>query len=78
MGAGSSQAFTSGPSALFIVWDEPTPMPFIAVAGSIRPGTVAAPRVDHYRLLRMTEEMLGLPFLGAAASATDMRSALGL
>jgi hypothetical protein len=35
--------------------------------------------VDHYSLLRTTEEMLGLTtYLGEAANAVSMRSAFGL
>jgi hypothetical protein len=34
--------------------------------------------VNHYSLLRATEEMLGLPLLAQAAVATDLRSALGV
>ena len=34
--------------------------------------------VDHYSLLRATEEMLGLPLLGEAASATSLRSVFGI
>jgi hypothetical protein len=63
---------------VFVVWDEPTPMPFLAIAPSIRPGTVVANRVDHYALLRTTEELLGLPFLGAARTAPSMRGSLRL
>ncbi len=65
-------------TAVFVVWDEFTPMPFIAVAPSARPGTVVGSPLDHYGLLRTTEEMLGLPFLGRAATAVSMRSLFGL
>jgi hypothetical protein len=34
--------------------------------------------LDHYSLLRTTEELLGLPLLGHAATATSMRPAFGL
>jgi hypothetical protein len=36
------------------------------------------PKTDQYTLLRATEQMLGLPYLGAAATATDVRAALNL
>jgi hypothetical protein len=74
----SSTTYRQGRTALFVVWDEPTPMPFLAVAPSIRPGTVVRPRVDHYALLRTTEELLGVPALGAARTAPTMRAALHL
>jgi hypothetical protein len=74
----ASATFGQGRTAVFVVWDEPTPMPFLAVAPSIRPGTVVANRVDHYALLRTTEELLGLPLLGAARTAPSMRGSLRL
>jgi hypothetical protein len=72
----SSSSFSQGRTAVFVVWDEPTPMPFLAIAPSVRPGTVVANRVDHYALLRTTEEMLGLPLLGAARTTPSMRGSL--
>jgi hypothetical protein len=74
----ASSTFAQGRTALFVVWDEPTPMPFLAVAPSIRPGTVVKPAVDHYALLRTTEELLGLPVLGTARTAPSMRAPLHL
>jgi hypothetical protein len=35
-------------------------------------------RLDHYGLLRGTEELLGLPPLGKAATATSFATAFGL
>jgi hypothetical protein len=34
--------------------------------------------VSHYSLLRATEEMLGLPLLGQAASAPSLRGPFGV
>jgi hypothetical protein len=66
-----------GRTAIFLVWDEDAPMPFVAIAPSIRPRTVVTERVDHYALLRTTEEMLGITtFLGKAATAPSMRAGL--
>jgi hypothetical protein len=71
--------YTDGSTALFVVWDEPTPMPFIAVAPGARPGAIERRAVDHYALLRTTEELLGISdHLGAAQSAESMRGPLGL
>jgi hypothetical protein len=54
-------------------------MPFLAVAPTVDRGAVVTVPVDHYALLRTTEELLGLPpRLGAAATAPSMRTALGL
>lgn len=74
-----SRIYAEGRTALFVAWDEPTPMPFIAIAPTVDQGTIARVRLDHYSLLRTTEELLGLsPALGAAAAAPSMRSIFGL
>lgn len=73
-----SAAYREGRTAVFVAWDEATPMPFIAVSPSVRPGTVSPESYDHFSLLRTTEEMLGLPLLRRAAGANAMRSAFGL
>lgn len=81
----SSQAYTSGTTAIFITWDEnsnfkgsattPT-IPTILVAPSIPTGTVSTTSFDHYSMLKTTEQMLGITtYLGAAARATGMRAA---
>ncbi len=50
----------------------------MVVAPSVRPGTVSGVAVDHYSLLRATEEMLGLTLLGQAATATSLRNVFGI
>jgi hypothetical protein len=73
-----SRAYAAATMAVFVVWDEDTPMPNIVIAPSVRPGTTVAARVDHYALLRTTEELLGIPtLLGRAATATSMRPLFG-
>ena len=42
------------------------------------PGTQSSTNFTHYSLLRTTEEILGVPLLGNAATATSMRAAFGL
>lgn len=74
----ASSTYRQGRTAIFVVWDEPTPMPFLAVAPSIPPGAVIRTAVDHYALLRLTEDLLGLPRIGNAARAPDLRPALHL
>ncbi len=69
----ASPSYRRGDTALFVVWDEDTPIPNIVVAPSVRPGTVVTTPVSHYSLLRATEEMLGLPLLGAAQTAPSLR-----
>ena len=74
----ATSSYHSGTTALFIIWDEPTPLANVVVAPGVRPGTVSSVAVDHYSLLRTTEEMLGLPLLGQAVSAASLRSVFGI
>ena len=41
-------------------------------------GVVISQPATHYSTLRLNEELLGLPLLGAAPTAPDIRQALGL
>jgi hypothetical protein len=80
----ASRLYRAGKMALFLVWDEDDDnhanhIPAVVVAPAVRPGTLATGRLDHYSLLRTTEELLGLrQFLGNAAGAPSMRRAFGL
>jgi hypothetical protein len=49
-------------------------IPTLVITPSVRPGTQSQTIVNHYSLLRTTEEMLGLPLLGLAATAPSMRA----
>ena len=71
-------SYRSGTTALIIVWDEPTPVANVVVAPGVHPGTVASAAVDHYSLLRATEEMLGLALLSAAATARSLRGVFAM
>jgi len=74
-----SAAYRSGTTAIFVAWDEYTPMPSIVVSPHTPPGTVFAGPADHYSLLRTTEELLGIgELLGHAAQAPSLRAAFGL
>jgi phosphatidylinositol-3-phosphatase len=42
------------------------------------PGTRSATYFNHYSLLRTTEELLGLPLLGAAGTSPSMQNDFGL
>ena len=68
-----------GPVVVFIVWDEPTPMPLLVVAPAARPAVLSTSPWDHYSLLRTTEDLLNLgSHLGHANTATSMRSAFNI
>jgi hypothetical protein len=69
----TSDLYRDGKTAVFIVWDEPTPMPNIVMSPSTPAGLRVGEPYDHYSLLRTTEEMLGLPRLGRATGARSMR-----
>ena len=75
----TTSSYAAGRTAVFLVWDEDVPMPFVAIAPTVPAGTVLAGAVDHYALLRTTEEMLALTtFLARAAAAPSMRSAFSI
>ena len=80
----ASPEYRSGSTAVFVTWDEDDNtavqhVPTLVAAPAVRPGTSVATTIDHYSLLRTTEEMLGLPpELGEAATATSMRDPFGL
>jgi phospholipase C len=73
--------YLSGSTAIFITWDEGTgsgsnQVPCIVISPYTH-GVKNATPYTHYSLLRTTEELLGLPLLGDAASATSMRGTFG-
>lgn len=70
--------YRAGRTIIIVSWDEPTPMAELVIAPAVRPGSRVTARTDHYGLLRATEEMLGLPYLGKAAAAGDLRRQLGV
>ena len=80
----SSSQYTGGRAAVFLTWDEDdllsgNHIPTLVIAPSVAPGTRVSTRLDHYAMLRATQEMLGVePLLGAAAGAADLRTAFGL
>jgi phosphatidylinositol-3-phosphatase len=68
----ASPAYRSGRTVVFLTWDEDdgtttNRVPLVVVAPSVRPGTEAGGRLDHYALLKSTQQLLGLtPLLGHA------------
>jgi hypothetical protein len=90
----NSPEYTSGSTAVFITWDEGTGgstgencvsntdtscnVATIVVSPSTPAGAQSATSFSHYSLLGTTEQLLGLPLLGQAASATTMTSAFNL
>ena len=80
----ASSEYTSGRTAVFVTWDEDDDfsdnhIPTLVIAPSVAPGTRVTDRLDHYAMLRATQEMLGVtPLLGSAAGAADMRTPFNL
>lgn len=90
----NSPEYTSGSTAVFITWDEGTGgstgencvsstdnscnVATIVVSPSTPAGATSATSFSHYSLLGTTEQLLGLPLLGQAASAATMTSAFNL
>jgi len=75
--------YRSGSTVVFITWDEDDGaahqhIPTLVVSPDTRPGTRSATAFDHYSMLATTEDLLGVPRLGAAAQATSMSGAFGL
>jgi phosphatidylinositol-3-phosphatase len=81
----TSPAYEAGRTAVFLTWDEDdrshsNHVATIVVSPYTPAGTKSATAFTHYSLLKTTEQMLGLGFLGHAGDAgtNSMRSAFGL
>ena len=80
----ASPAYQDGSTAVFVTYDSDNGsaknhITTLAVAPSVRPGTVATGAYSHYSMLRTSECMLGLSGrLGGAATAPNMRAELNL
>jgi hypothetical protein len=90
----NSPEYTSGSTAVFITWDEGEGgtatkcatnqtdvgchVATLVISPSTKPGTRSATLFNHYSLLGTAEQLLGLPKLGKASSATTMTAAFNL
>jgi hypothetical protein len=77
-----SPSYGAGDVAVFVTWDEgigaDQHIATVVIAPAVPRGTRSAMPYTHYSLLRTTEALLGLPLLGAARTAADMRTAFHL
>jgi len=78
-----SSEYRGGKTAVFVTFDEDdrsasNHIVTLVVGPSVPTGARSGARFDHYAMLRTTEELLGLGYVGAAASAPSMRAAFGL
>jgi hypothetical protein len=69
---------STGENCVTSTTDESCHVTTIVVSPSTPAGATSAANFSHYSLLRTSEELLGLPLLGQAASATSMASAFNL
>ena len=73
--------YRSGRLAVVITFDEGVGanqnIPFVAVHQSLADAVVSTP-ITHYGLLRMYEDVLGVPPLGLASTEPGLRGAFGL
>jgi phosphatidylinositol-3-phosphatase len=90
----NSAPYQAGTVVLFLAWDEGEGgssnncpknttdigchVVDIVVSPSTVPGTKSSVLFNHYSMLRTTEELLNLPFLGQAARAKSMKTAFKL
>jgi hypothetical protein len=77
-----SPSYAAGDVAVFVTWDEgigaDQHIATVVISPGVAPGRRSATAFTHYSLLRTTESLLGLPPLGAARTAADMRTAFHL
>jgi phospholipase C len=79
----ASPTYRAGGTVVLITWDEDdgtvdNHTPMFVISPYTAPGTQNGTYFDHYSLLHTSEELLGVPFLGNAQTATSMRGAFGL
>ncbi len=73
----ASNAYAAGHTVVFVTWDEgvgaDNQVATVVIGPTVPKGTRVSRALDHYSLLRTTEQLLGLPYLRAAATAKNMR-----
>jgi phosphatidylinositol-3-phosphatase len=79
----ASPAYQSGSTAIFITYDSDNKSAgnhiyTSVVAPSVKPGTVVSTKLTHYAMLHTVEQLLGLGYIGNAATAPSMRAAFNL
>jgi len=57
---------------IFVVWDEGSGLPFVAVGPGVKPGYSSPVAYTHASVLKTVEELLGLPILSTVQSANDL------
>ena len=70
-----SPSYRAGKVAVFVWYDEDTPVPNLWITPTARAGPLSVAGAGAYATLRAWQSMLGLPCLAGACDAADMRSA---
>ncbi len=70
----ASADYKAGKVAVFIWYDEDSPVPNMQIAPTARPGPFSTSGIGYASTLKAWESMLGLPCLANACSAPDLRS----
>ena len=73
-----SEAYQSGSVLVEIWFDEDHPVPNLLLNPAIPAGIDTTTDATHFGALRLWEDVLGLPHLGGAATAVDLRPAVNL
>jgi hypothetical protein len=81
----STAEYKAGNTVIFLTWDEDdysssnaNHIATLVIAPSTPAGRRVTTRYYHYAMLRTTEELLGLPFIGNAGGAPSMASDFNL
>jgi Phosphoesterase family len=73
-----SPAYRAGRVAVFIWYDEDSPVPNLQIAPTARPGPFATSGIGYASTLKAWESMLGFPCLANACSAPNLRTVAGI
>ena len=73
-----SAAYQAGQVAVFIWYDEDSPVPNMQIAPTAKPGPFGTSGIGYASTLKAWESMLGFPCLANACTAPDLRSVAGL
>jgi Phosphoesterase family/IPT/TIG domain len=75
---GESSSSSIGENCATNTTDQSCHVPALVIAPSVRPRTTVSTLFNHYSLLKTTEDLLGVPELDGASTATSMAAAFGL
>ena len=73
-----SAAYKAGQVAVFIWYDEDSPVPNMQITPTARPGPFATGGIGYASTLKAWESMLGFPCLANACTAPDLRTVAGI